>query len=95
MFYSRFRSRPYNDRQRSSISVVRGFEDETFISSKIFLRDELFNLAINPALRLYNVVDSAFYSLFNIWSINDFRFDIKLQIFVVRVVLFDCYYFFL
>ena len=37
------------------ISVVRVFEDEVFILSKILLLDELFDLAINPALRLYNV----------------------------------------
>ena len=42
--------------ERSSISVVRVFEDEIFILSKILLRDEMFDLAINPALRLYNVV---------------------------------------
>ncbi len=39
----------------ASISVVRVFEDEVFILSKILLLDELFDLAINPALRLYNV----------------------------------------
>jgi|26BtaG_2_1085354.scaffolds.fasta_scaffold00377_2 hypothetical protein len=46
----------FNYAQRSSISVVRVFEDEIFILSKILLRDEMFDLAINPALRLYNVV---------------------------------------
>jgi len=44
--------------QRSSISVVRVFEDDIFILSKILLRDEIFNLAINPALRLYSVIGS-------------------------------------
>ena len=42
----------YNEAQRSSISVVRVFEDDIFILPKISLRDELFNLAINPALPL-------------------------------------------
>ena len=44
--------------QRPRISVVRVFEDETFILSKILFRNEMFNLVINPALRLYNVVHS-------------------------------------
>ena len=41
--------------ERSSISVVRVFEDDTFILYEFLLRGEMFNLAINPALRLYNV----------------------------------------
>jgi len=44
------------------ISVVRVFEDVIFIISKVLLNDEMFNLEINPALRLYNVLRS-FYAI--------------------------------
>jgi len=39
-----------------SISVVRVFEEGVFILYEFLLPDEMFDLAINPALRLYNVV---------------------------------------
>lgn len=55
-----------HDAQRSSISVVRVFEDEIFILSKISLFDEMFILAINPALRLYNVTHRLYFVMFNL-----------------------------
>lgn len=66
---------------------MRVFEDDTFILYEFLLRGEMFNLAINPALRLYNVCaqhghlsiyyDILYFHWDNIFSLTKMKLELK------------------